>query len=1112
MDKVKVFRELVTIPTYETEPPCAHPMFFEKRVYQGSSGRVYPYPLTERTKEEKTDREYDAVFLENRYLKIMILPELGGRIQRVYDKTNGYDAVYYNEVIKPGQAGLAGPWIAGGIEFGWPQYHRPSACMGVDCEIKENDDGSVTVWCGEIESMTHTKGMAGYTLYPDRAYLEVRGQLYNPTELPQTFLWWASQSVPANENTRTIFPPDVHAVIDRGNRSVSKFPVSTGEYCGMDYSEGVDISRCANIPLPTAYKAYKSGYDFVGSYDCARDAGIMHIADHHIAPGKKQWTWGSGDYGRAWERHFTDGGGGYTELMAGVFTDNQPDFTFLMPYEEKTFKQYFVPYKSIGAAKNVSLEVMANLEVADGRARILLYAPAEIRVTVLLTGAKSSAPYIKETAVLDPERGFDREAPLEAEEEEKDLLLVVRNAKQEIILKYAPEGEPEGRMPKPAKPAAEPRDIASLEELYLTAMHLEQYRHPTRRPEEYYLEGLKRDPLDIRLNNGYGRLLYKKGLFEEAEKYFRNAIKRSTALNPNPYDCEPFYNLGLALKLQGRYKEAYDAFYKAVWDGKLQGRGFYQLACVSAKLDNFKKALEFADKALTCGTHNMRARTLVSALLRHEGKTDAAVSFCERSIRIDPLDFGARYELFALTKAPERLEEFKSVMRGDLRNYTELSICYAEANLPGDAANVLALVANAEDPMLHYYMAYYSDSSIELERAARCGRDYVFPNRLQDIIVLNYAIENSPEDAFAKYSLGNLYYDKGVWFRAIKLWRSALETEPKNSSILRNLAIGSYNKLDDPEEAVGFMEKAVRYAPDDARLYYELDLLRKLTNYPVIKRLKDMSENIELVESRDDLFTEYITLMNGEKYFEPALRAIKRHNFRPWEGGDGKISRQYRRLNIGIASELIKKADYEGAIERLEAALELPENLGEGRLPNALDNDVYFMLGMAYENVDKIDSLKYYGKAAEGDFGTRSLRFGGGDEADMYFFRTLAYGKLGDRKRLIGGCNTLINYAEEHMDDEPEIDYFAHALPDFLVFEGDLKRDNYVHCCFLAALGYFGKREWAKCSEFIEKGLEKNCSHEGLLSLKNVNKAAPKSKTEEQAAPTWAKWGTAKKV
>ena len=123
---VKAWREKVVIPTYEVGKPEKNPIFLEKRVYQGSSGVVYPYPVIESMSDEKVDKEYEAIFIENEYIKVMILPELGGRVQMAYDKIRERHFIYYNHVIKPALVGLAGPWISGGIEFNWPQHHRPS--------------------------------------------------------------------------------------------------------------------------------------------------------------------------------------------------------------------------------------------------------------------------------------------------------------------------------------------------------------------------------------------------------------------------------------------------------------------------------------------------------------------------------------------------------------------------------------------------------------------------------------------------------------------------------------------------------------------------------------------------------------------------------------------------------------------------------------------------------------------------------------------------------------------------------------------------------------------------------------------------------------------------
>ena len=301
-NRVRVWQERQQIPTYRVGQPDRNPMFLEKRVYQGSSGAVYPYPVIDQVADTATLETWTAVYLENRYLKIMILPELGGRVQMALDKTNGYHFIYYNQVIKPALVGLAGPWISGGIEFNWPQHHRPSTFSPLEWRIAENADGSRTVWCSEIERMFFTKGMHGFTLHPDRAYLEISVQLYNRSSEPQTFLWWANPAVHVNDDYQSVFPPDVHAVMDHGKRDVSAFPIATGTYYKVDYAPGTDISRYKNIPVPTSYMAYHSDFDFVGDYDHSRQAGMLHIANHHLVPGKKQWTWGNSEFGRAWDR------------------------------------------------------------------------------------------------------------------------------------------------------------------------------------------------------------------------------------------------------------------------------------------------------------------------------------------------------------------------------------------------------------------------------------------------------------------------------------------------------------------------------------------------------------------------------------------------------------------------------------------------------------------------------------------------------------------------------------------------------------------------------------------------------------------------------------------
>src|SRR5258708_9851955 len=594
--EAKAWVEKISIPTYKIGQPEKNPLFLEKRVYQGSSGVVYPHPVIEQIADQKTSQEYTAVFLENEYLKIMILPELGGRVQRAYDKVRERDFVYYNQVIKPALVGLAGPWISGGIEFNWPQHHRPSTFSPVDYKIKENADGSKTVWVNEVELMFRTKGMAGFTLYPGKAYLEITGKLYNRTPFPQSFLWWANPAVKVNDQYQSVFPPDVHAVFDHGKREVTTFPIANGTYYKVDYSPGTDISRYKNIPVPTSYMTIRSKYNFIGGYEHDTGAGVLHVADHHISPGKKQWTWGNGDFGKAWDRNLTDQDGPYIELMTGMFTDNQPDFSWIQPQEEKTFTQYFMPYSKLGMVKNATKEAMVNLEAENGQVFIKIYATAVFNQATVSLYIDQDLLFEGFTT-LSPRHVFEHVLTYDAPERPR-LKIVVKDDKGKILVDYRPETDEPREAPLAATPARAPRDIATTELLYLNGLHIEQYRHATYVASDYYEEELKRDENDARNNNALGLWYLRRGQFVKAEAYFRKAILRQTDRNPNPYDGEPWYNLGWALKMQGKNGEAYDIFYKSVWNDAWQHAGFFALARIAATEKKFEDALKRTDQTM----------------------------------------------------------------------------------------------------------------------------------------------------------------------------------------------------------------------------------------------------------------------------------------------------------------------------------------------------------------------------------------------------------------------------------------------------------------------------------------------------------------------------------
>ncbi|MGC9327101.1 MAG: DUF5107 domain-containing protein, partial [Candidatus Hinthialibacter sp.] len=291
--EVLAYEKEIIIPTWEIGPPQIHSNFFD------SGADIYPYTLQDVLTNNKVDKSYKGVFLENEYIQILILPEIGGRIHGALDKTNGYKWLYWQPTIKPGLISMTGAWISGGVEWNFPHGHRPSCFMPVDSKIVHHPDGSATVWVGETEPIFRMRWAIGLTVFPGRSYLRADYIFSNPTDHKYSFQFWATSATHANEWTQAQYPGDM--VTGHGKHQFWNWPIH----------DGVDLTWWKNSPNASSYFAFNNPSDWFGTYDHSQKAGMIHTANHHIMPGKKLWTWGSGPSGRIWEDILTEGGGPY---------------------------------------------------------------------------------------------------------------------------------------------------------------------------------------------------------------------------------------------------------------------------------------------------------------------------------------------------------------------------------------------------------------------------------------------------------------------------------------------------------------------------------------------------------------------------------------------------------------------------------------------------------------------------------------------------------------------------------------------------------------------------------------------------------------------------------
>ena len=637
-------------------------------------------------------------------------------------------------------------------------------------------------------------------------------------------------------------------------------------------------------------------------------------------------------------------------------------------------------------------------------------------------------------------------------------------------------------IPDSAEAALLPEEVKTNEQLFLTGLHLEQYRHATWSPVDYYEEALRRDPNDVRCLNALGLWYIRKCRFELAEGYLRKAVRLITKRNPNPYDSEPIYNLALALKYQGQYDEAYELFWKSTWSKACADAGYFEASKISVMQGRLDDALDELNRCLIYGAHNQKALALKAAVLRKIGRKESAAEVCKAALKTDLFNYGCRYELYLLTGKKSLLDEMTEMLQGLAKNYDELALDYQAAGLNDEAKAIwdIAVSKHATSPMTYYYLGRYDEAEQALS-------DYCFPNRAEDVIALESAKRENPDGSMAPYYLGCLYYASRQYDLAIDNWELSARLNPNFPTVWRNLALARFNKQDRQEEALEYMERAFHLNENDGRVLMELDQLYKRLHKPHAERLAFLQKYPELIQRRDDLLLEEITLLNETGRYEEAMKKLDSHIFHPWEGGEGKVPAQYQICRVELAKQAIADKRYDEAIRLLGECLDYPYHLGEGKLYGAQENDFYYLLGVAYDATGNRDKAREcWEEATKGPQEPAAAMYYNDAKPDKIFYQGLALYKLGREGEAHGRFFKLINYGKQHIFEKQVMDYFAVSLPDLLIWEDSLDTKNLIHCKYMLALGYYGMGERDKAMKYLAEVEVLDNNHQGIQQFRTL--------------------------
>lgn len=1027
--------EKIVIPTYETGKPEELPIFFEKRANQGASSKIYPMPYTDRLTDTCRNKTYDAIVLENKYIKVTALPQIGGKIHCATDKMTGYDFVYGNKVIKPAMIALAGPWVSGGIEFNWPLHHRPTTYEPVDAKIVENEDGTKTAWMGEIEPYNRTKGMVGLTVPADRSFVRAEVSLYNGTPAARPFLWWANLAVEINENYAVVFPPDVEYVNDHDRRAVLSWPIAKGRFDTArpyDYGDGVDIHYHRNIVVPSSFMVSKgqSDADFLCGYDTGKQFGTVTVANHYIAPGKKLWTWGNNDFGYKWCSNLTDDGSRYVELMTGCYTDNQPDFTYIAPYETKRFTQYWYPVRDIGEVKNATIDAAVNLEKEGRGCRVGFCVTGTFPgcTVVVKSGGRT---LLKEKVDLSPESAWIRHV---ACAHKVGVSAALYDAEGNVLVRYEVCARGDKKPVAPRAPSPRPQDIATVEELYLHGKHIVQYKHFTLEAEDYYAEGLRRDPGDARCNEGMGDLLYDRGLFEEALACYERAEERLELRNANPENTDVLYKRALCERFLGRDRDAYRDFYWATWSYKNRSAGYYALAGLACKEGDKKEAVRLLKLSLETNARHLWAKHMLAELTGDEG--------LKATIREEDALFDS--------------------FRNQPAQALDLAVEYMRFGLNGRAIAVL----EAAEPsvMTDYYRAYLYAKEGDRKRASsarRCGEKkswvYCNPNRLEDIAVLQWV--GTPR---AAYYLGCLYYDRGRYADAADCWRSCTEREDF-APAFRGYALACYDHLGRKDEAKEAMERAFALAPGSDRIFYELAQLYKSLNICVAERIAFFEAHRDITARRDDCTLEYSQLLSETGRLDEAKRVLLEHRFHTYEGGEGNLTNHHAWLQKLIGDNCFRLGDYAEAFRAYKSGLTFPLCYGEEKSFFVNDAPLYLGMSRCARMLGKKDF--YLEKACSNHAGI----------SVHSYWQAIALREAGRNAEAETLIDEMLASADAIYADRDRPPYFGVGAHAFMPFQYDVSKYNTMVALQLRGYALLAKGDRAGAADAVAKLINIDC-------------------------------------
>jgi tetratricopeptide (TPR) repeat protein len=823
---VRVWQASIELPTYAEDTPNPNPPF---DVF--TFGRFnYPYPIRDALTNRRERVNWRSLNMENEYLRLTVLPDLGGHVYSCLDKRSGRELFYANTAIKKALIGYRGAWAAFGVEFNFPVSHNWVSMSPVDFAVAPHPDGSASIWVGNTDQVYGSHWRVELMLRPGRAVLEQHVELYNRTDVRHRYYWWTNAAVRAWEDSRLVYPTELMAT--HGFTSVEPWPIDR---------EGRDLSVIRNqTDGPVSLFTYKTREAFVGVYHPHTTSGTVHVADPAEIPVHKVWSWGSDREAAFWRTALSDDDSAYVELQAGLFR-NQETYAFLEPQETVRFSEYWLPVRDLGGITRANVDAVLNMErPAPARVRIALDPTRDIPdAQIIVKYGNSTATDTRVS--LSPRAVWRTEldnVPAEP------ITIAVFDSRGGTVLKHTENifdrtsaaGARLGAtaIERPSRSADRSVDeiverglVDELEGRRLAAM-------------ESYRAALERHPESAALLKAAGRLAVSLGWTDTRSGHSADATGwLESALARNTTDFEAQYYLGLALLASGRSREAQGHLEFAARFRETRIASMLQLARLAAREGHQDRALQLMETIAAEAPRAAAAGAFEVCLLRHLHRETDARARARYWLDVDPTSTRLRYELTLLGDSDPALWLH---LGADANRVLDAVDQYLTIAAYDDALALLqraypkieppmrepGAVAPGESPLVAYYLGYVrahagGAARADYERGRSLATTYVFPNRRSSYAVLEDAVRVDPEDAPAAFLLGSLYLSSGLTEQAIEAWQRVRRINPAIPTLHRNLGLALLRRGGDYSDARAVLEEGVAADSANVDVYIALD-------------------------------------------------------------------------------------------------------------------------------------------------------------------------------------------------------------------------------------------------------------------------------------------------